>query len=112
MSCIALTDPSPKPPLVVNGSAEPYDIYIGRGSKWGNPFHIGKHGTRPEVIRRYADWIVTQDALMQALTELDGKKLGCHCYPAPCHGDVLVELFQKKFLTSGGQEVQSRHGPQ
>lgn len=100
-----------KSPVVVNGAAEPYDVYVGRGSKWGNPFHIGKHGTRPEVIRRYAEWIVTQDALMQALAELDGKKLGCHCYPAPCHGDVLVELFEKKFLTSGGQEVQSRHGP-
>ena len=23
-------------------------VYIGRGSKWGNPYVIGKHGTREE----------------------------------------------------------------
>ena len=25
---------------------EPNDVYIGRGSKWGNPYRIGVHGSR------------------------------------------------------------------
>lgn len=31
---------------VVHCKKEKYDVYIGRGSKWGNPFILGKHGTR------------------------------------------------------------------
>ena len=33
------------------------DVYIGRGSPFGNPFIIGKHGTREEVIEMYRDYI-------------------------------------------------------
>ena len=35
---------------VVNCKKEPYDVYIGRPSKWGNPFKIGRDGSRQEVI--------------------------------------------------------------
>ena len=42
---------------VVHCKKEPYDIYIGRPSKWGNPFSIGKDGTREEVIEKYREWI-------------------------------------------------------
>ena len=35
-------------------------IYIGRGSKWGNPFVIGKDGTRAEVIEKYGQWLADQ----------------------------------------------------
>ena len=38
--------------LVVHCKKEPYDIYVGRPSKWGNPFRIGKDGTREEVIKK------------------------------------------------------------
>ena len=38
---------------VVNKYKQPYDIYIGRGSKWGNPFIIGQDGNREEVINKY-----------------------------------------------------------
>ena len=34
------------------------------------------------------------------LSELKGKRLGCWCKPAPCHGDVLVELIEE--MESGG----------
>lgn len=60
--------------------------------KWGNPFVIGKDGTRSEVIRKYKAWVVQQPELMSALIELKGKKLGCWCGGKACHGDVLVEL--------------------
>jgi len=31
---------------VVNLRKEKYDVYIGRGSKWGNKFVIGRDGDR------------------------------------------------------------------
>jgi hypothetical protein len=81
---------------VVHCKREPYEVYIGRSAglrgKWGNPFEIGRDGTREEVIERYAAWIVTQPTLVEALPELEGKILGCWCAPKACHGDVLLEL--------------------
>jgi hypothetical protein len=67
-------------------------VYIGRPSKWGNPFVIGRDGTRNEVIAKYRAWIVSQPELMNALDELRGHDLVCWCAPLACHGDVLVEL--------------------
>ena len=78
---------------VVNKYRDPYDVYIGRGSKWGNPFRIGIDGTREDVIKQYRDWIKTQPHLLNSLEELRGKTLGCFCSPQACHGDILVELF-------------------
>lgn len=71
-----------------------FDVYIGRGSKWGNPFVIGKDGTREEVIEKYREWILTRADLLNSLHELRGKTLGCSCKPKPCHGDVLAELVE------------------
>ena len=67
-------------------------VYIGRPSKWGNPFTPGKDGTRPEVIRKYEAWIATQPRLLACLPELAGKDLVCWCAPKACHGDVLLRL--------------------
>lgn len=79
---------------VVHCKKEPYDVYIGRPSKWGNPFVIGKDGTRQEVVRKYREWILTQPQLLNDLHELKGKTLGCWCSPKLCHGDVLLELLE------------------
>lgn len=68
------------------------DVYIGRPSKWGNPFAIGRDGAREEVIEKYREWIMTQPNLLSSLGELKGKILGCWCAPRACHGDVLAEL--------------------
>jgi hypothetical protein len=67
-------------------------VYIGRPSKWGNPFIIGRDGTRAEVIEKYDLWIQTQPELLAALPELKDKVLGCWCKPRACHGDVLARL--------------------
>lgn len=70
-----------------------YDVYIGRPSKWGNPFRVGTDGERDEVVKKYRDWLMTQPELInQAKAELAGKTLGCWCSPLACHGDVLVEV--------------------
>lgn len=46
---------------VVNKYKEEYDIYIGRGSRWGNPFVIGKDGTREEVIEKIQTLVMGAD---------------------------------------------------
>lgn len=70
----------------------PPGIYIGRPSKWGNPFVIGRDGTREEVIQKYKDYLLGNAELMSSLHELRGKNLICWCRPHLCHGDVLLEL--------------------
>jgi len=68
-------------------------IYIGRPSKWGNPFIIGKHGTRNQVIHKYRKMILSRPEFVTLIrTELRGKDLVCSCSPSPCHGDVLMEI--------------------
>ena len=79
--------------VVVNCQKESYDVYIGRPSKWGNPFKIGEDGTRIEVIKKYRKWIISNKELLNQIDELKGKRLGCWCKPKPCHGDVLVEVL-------------------
>ncbi len=76
---------------VIHCKKEEYDIYIGRPSKWGNPFSTA-HDSREICIKKYEQWLVTQTHLMSSLHELKGKTLGCWCKPLACHGDVLAEL--------------------
>ena len=81
---------------VVHCKRSQHDIYIGRPSKWGNPFVLGPDGDRATVIQKYREWILTQPELLDALPELYGKTLGCWCSPMPCHGDVLRELVEQR----------------
>ena len=68
------------------GTAPANAVYIGRGSPWGNPFVIGKDGTRDEVCDRFAREVLpTLD-----LAPLIGKDLVCFCAPARCHGDAIL----------------------
>jgi hypothetical protein len=85
-----------KPARVVHCKREPYDVYIGRGSIWGNPFVIGKHGTREEVIAKYRKRLEENEPLrLKVEILLRGKSLGCWCAPKACHGDVLLEIANK-----------------
>lgn len=90
---------------VVHCKKEKFDVYIGRPSKWGNPFSH-KQGTRAlwirptrdEAIEAYREWITTSERgklLLKDLHELKGKILGCWCNPQSCHGDILLELANK-----------------
>jgi Domain of unknown function (DUF4326) len=67
-------------------------VYVGRPSKWGNPFALGRDGTRSEVISKYRCWVVRQTHLINALDELCGKDLICWCAPLACHAEVLRDL--------------------
>ena len=73
-------------------------VYVGRPSKWGNPFKIGLHGTREQVITKYREHIlkcIHDNPSVFDLSELRGKDLACWCHPQPCHADVLLELANK-----------------
>jgi len=89
-------------------SGKPYDIYCGRAnktyelaeSKWANPFIIGKHGTREEVIDKFRLKINCEPDLLLELPELKGKTLGCWCnFPEEdCHCRILLELAESKYI--------------
>lgn len=81
-----------------------YDVYIGRGSKWGNPYsHLNnikntiKVKSREEAIIKYIEYITKGDGkhLLKDLHELEGKTLACYCFPKRCHGEVLIKLVKK-----------------
>ena len=74
------------------GTAPKDAIYIGRGSPWGNPFIIGKHGDRDDVCDRFEK--ETLPAL--DLEPLRGKDLVCWCKPARCHGDSIVNALRSR----------------
>lgn len=81
---------------VVCKDTDPYDVYIGRGSPFGNPYEIGKDGTRDEVIENYRYHLFYQIDNYQIdfklLLSLEGKTLGCYCATGiPCHGYVIIE---------------------
>lgn len=72
-------------------------VYIGRPSKWGNPFPITPGANREFVIGRYRLWLEGRpDLVAQARIELAGKDLWCYCAPQACHGDVLLEVANTK----------------
>jgi hypothetical protein len=74
------------------GRAGKRAVYIGRGSKWGNPFRMGPDGDRATVIAKYGRWLEEQHHLLRALDELRGRDLVCFCVPRACHGDCLLRL--------------------
>ena len=80
---------------VVNLRVDSFDVYIGRGSRWGNPYRISPDTDRAEVIKRYRAhlwWQIQAGAVtLDDLLDLEGKVLGCYCKPADCHGDVIVK---------------------
>jgi hypothetical protein len=69
-------------------------IYVGRPSPFGNPFEIGRDGTREEVIQKYREYFLANEFLKKlARDSLVGKTLCCFCAPLPCHADVIVEYL-------------------
>ena len=90
---------------VVNKRYESTGIYIGRPSILGNPFVIGKDGSRVEVVRKYSEWFYEQlgsnRALIEEIERLQyhykiNKQLTlvCWCAPLECHGDVIKEYLE------------------
>lgn len=85
---------------IVHCKKEPYDVYIGRPEKWGNPFVIGEHGTRDFVIIKYKLWLNTRPDLLRDIPTLKGKTLGCWCENTACHGEVLITLSESRYVSN------------
>lgn len=81
-------------------------VYVGRPSKWGNPFSsLGEQNvhpnvrwhtrTRDEAVDGYAKWLrqPAQDQLRDDMRqELRGRDLVCWCAPARCHAEIIREV--------------------
>jgi hypothetical protein len=82
---------------------EPYDVRITRTRTneipdppavgcFGNPYPVKTYG-RDECLKRFEGYftarVETDPAFRQAVLALRGKRLGCLCKPAPCHGDII-----------------------
>lgn len=82
--------------------AEPKHLYIGRTvpwvksakrSLWANPYPVSKHGLA-NSLKFFREHV--QAHLMDRIHELGQyTELGCWCHPNPCHGDVLLELYNE-----------------
>lgn len=94
-----------------------FDVNIGRGSLWGNPWGVGlkntaefKVSTRQQAVENFEKWLRGEDfvgilperrqKLLDNLWMLENKILGCWCLDengdGNCHGLVLIKLIQEK----------------
>jgi hypothetical protein len=77
-----------------------FDVYIGRGSPWGNQFAISRSEDGPdriEVIEQFKDYfykkVNSDPAFAKAVLGLRGLRLACFCKPEPCHGDIIANYL-------------------
>lgn len=80
-------------------------IYVGRPTKWGNPFVVGtmSHDDPPQPLTAVEAVALFEDQIEEildmvdgSLEELRGKDLACWCpLDQPCHADVLLRLANK-----------------
>lgn len=83
---------------VIEGQYADY-IYIGRPSRWGNPFVIDNIITRDQALRMFHDWWWNerQRPLRDAARKLlKGKRLACWCAPERCHGDIIAAWVDRE----------------
>ena len=84
----------------------PNTVYVGRGSKFGNPFKITEDRDAREVVSAFEIWLTVDGvhagipekkvAILDNIEKLKGKNLACWCkIGAPCHADVLLKLVNK-----------------
>lgn len=85
---------------VVHKNFDTYDIYIGRGSPYGN--YVGKNLPKSEAISVFEKQLLNDEELLSRLPFLIGKRLGCYCRrkenTSPkciCHGDILAKYTNR-----------------
>jgi hypothetical protein len=75
----------------------PNTIYVGRPTKWGNPYEVGvAFATATEAVAAYLTYVSANGYIDEIRAELRGKDLSCWCRAgAPCHADVLLEIANR-----------------
>ena len=71
--------------------------YVGRGTKWGNPFRVGYDVDIGVIDADRAVFLYKrhyhESDLHKYLDEIKGKNLCCWCkLSEPCHADILLEI--------------------
>jgi hypothetical protein len=95
-------------------SGDAFDVYIGRKTPWGNPYpieHEPNGKKRDEVIEQFKlyfqEEFINNPENLKFLLTLRGLRLGCHCKPLSCHGDVIAnflnDYFDHELLVSEAQ---------
>lgn len=69
-------------------------VYVGRGSRWGNPFPISEAMPREITILQYRQWLMMRPNLVIELALRKPTALACWCAPKACHADVLAEALE------------------
>ena len=77
----------------------PNTVYVGRPSRWGNPFTVEEYGAKM-AVSLFSFCVAIRDndgcEFLDGLEELRGKDLACWCpLDQPCHADVLLEAANK-----------------
>lgn len=71
--------------------------YVGRPSKYGNPYPISKTCSREQAIKYYGMWLGSSGITVEDIKkDLKGKDLICWCAPEPCHADILLEIANEE----------------
>lgn len=87
-------------------------VYVGRPSRWGNPFKAGhvkwmyRHSDgaavqfapkdAEEAAAFFREIVCNEQTVAQIRKELAGKDLACWCpLDQPCHADVLLDLANR-----------------
>lgn len=75
----------------------PNTAYVGRPTKWGNPFHVGRDGTPAQCVNKYRERLSMiksgEIGTVGLIRDLRGKDLACWCsLDQPCHADVLLKI--------------------
>lgn len=85
-----------------HGNAPADAVYVGRPTKWGNPFpldHKQKGRDREAIIAKYREYVYSERNVFlreQVKKELKGKDLVCFCAPKLCHADILLEIANEE----------------
>lgn len=68
-------------------------VYVGRPTKYGNPFIEGVCGnTAEDAVRKYKS-TMSEMLKQDVRKELKGKNLACFCaLDKPCHADALLKI--------------------
>ena len=67
-------------------------VLVDRTTRLGNPFRVGRDGSRAQCIAKHRVWIKKQPHLLAYLRTLRGRDMVCHCTPLPCHGTTCLEI--------------------
>jgi hypothetical protein len=95
------------------------DVYIGRGdagrglppSRFQNPWKVGQHGTREEVISKFKAFAEDSADVRIGARYLTGKRILCHCRTdEACHGDVLIGIAKAEQRIFDNLEDQAADG--